>query len=282
MRRVLTTALLLVLTIGMMTLPSIGRDKPNFSLLPVKWLPAPEQFDLNMPGMSGAGGQFSKVQIERFRCTASGNPAAGVILNCATPEFNQDFGPDNEIAVAVNPANANHIVVGSNDYYYRFNNSTGARQATVPTGFFTSFDGGATWIDGQIPMLSGNGAGSWGGGIWSGVTTVWITNSILADNTGTDPWNGYNTNRTLQDGGGNLQWPTTHPNLSPDTPVAAGVLFADPQLQAIASNGGFTQTMGLPMGSPALDLGIDANAAAWDQRGLPRNGRSDAGAFERQ
>ena len=159
MRRVLTTALLLVLTIGMMTLPSIGRDKPNFSLLPVKWLPAPEQFDLNMPGMSGAGGQFSKVQIERFRCTASGNPAAGVVLNCGTPEFNQDFGPDNEIAVAVNPTNPNHIVAGSNDYYYRFNNSTGARQAMVPTGFFTSFDGGATWIDGQIPMKSGNGAG---------------------------------------------------------------------------------------------------------------------------
>ena len=50
-------------------------------------------------------------------------------------------------------------MAGSNDYFYRFNNSTGARQALVPTGFFTSFDGGATWIDGQIPMRSGNGAG---------------------------------------------------------------------------------------------------------------------------
>ena len=29
----------------------------------------------------------------------------------------------------------------------------------MPTGFFTSFDGGATWLDGQIPMRSGNGAG---------------------------------------------------------------------------------------------------------------------------
>jgi hypothetical protein len=29
----------------------------------------------------------------------------------------------------------------------------------VPTGFFTSFDGGGTWLDGQIPMRSGNGAG---------------------------------------------------------------------------------------------------------------------------
>ena len=158
MRKGLTTVLLLVVAIGTMTLPSLGRDKPNV-LFPIKWLPAPEQFDLNMPGMTGGGGQFSKVQIERFRCTATGNPATGVILNCATPEFNQNFGPDNEIAVAVNPMNTNHIVAGSNDYYYRFNNSTGARQALVPTGFFTSFDGGVTWIDGQIPMKSGNGAG---------------------------------------------------------------------------------------------------------------------------
>jgi Neuraminidase (sialidase) len=29
----------------------------------------------------------------------------------------------------------------------------------VPTGFFTSFDAGATWVDGQIPMRVGNGAG---------------------------------------------------------------------------------------------------------------------------
>jgi hypothetical protein len=52
-----------------------------------------------------------------------------------------------------------HLLAGSNDYFYRFNNSTGARQALVPTGFFTSFDAGASWVDGQIPMRTGNGAG---------------------------------------------------------------------------------------------------------------------------
>jgi hypothetical protein len=59
----------------------------------------------------------------------------------------------------VDPEDPNHLLAGSNDYFYRFNNATGARQAIVPTGFFTSFDGGATWVDGQIPMRSGNGAG---------------------------------------------------------------------------------------------------------------------------
>ncbi len=80
-------------------------------------------------------------------------------MSCNTTEFAQDFSPDNEIAIAVDPTDPDHLVAGSNDYFYRFNNSTGARQVYVPTGFFTSFDGGATWQDGQVPMRSGNGAG---------------------------------------------------------------------------------------------------------------------------
>src|SRR5438094_10160246 len=79
--------------------------------------------------------------------------------NAPTPGFGQDYAPDNEIAVAVDPNDPNHLLAGSNDYYYSFNNSTGARKAIVPTGFFTSFDGGKTWVDGQIPLSNGNGAG---------------------------------------------------------------------------------------------------------------------------
>ena len=131
---------------------------PPSEFFPVKWLPAPEQFDLNNQ-VGSAGGQFSKTQIERFRCESSGDPSAAVDMSCDDAEYGQDFAPDNEIAIAVNPNDPDHLVAGSNDYYYRFNNATGARQAIVPTGFFTSFDGGATWIDGQIPMRKGNGAG---------------------------------------------------------------------------------------------------------------------------
>ena len=76
-----------------------------------------------------------------------------------TTRYNQNWNPDNEIAVAVDPTDPDHIVAGSNDYFYRFNNSTGARQVIVPTGFFTSTDGGQTWVDGQVPMQTGNGAG---------------------------------------------------------------------------------------------------------------------------
>ncbi|HMM42507.1 MAG TPA: sialidase family protein [Thermomicrobiales bacterium] len=138
-----------------------ARDRPvsTSNLISVKFMPPAERFDTagNLTGTGGEG--FSKTQIERFRCESGGDPAAAVDMSCNTTEWGQDYAPDNEIAIAVNPSDPDHLVAGSNDYYYRFNNATGARQAIVPTGFFTSFDGGATWIDGQIPMQSGNGAG---------------------------------------------------------------------------------------------------------------------------
>jgi hypothetical protein len=154
-------AILFMLALIVMAVqPAVARDNPSSptDLLLLKLLPSPLQYDL-VGDVSNAGGSFSKVQIENFRCNSSGDPSAAVDMSCNTTEFGQDFAPDNEIAIAVDPNDPDHLVAGSNDYYYRFNNATGARQAIVPTGFFTSFDGGQTWIDGQIPMRTGNGAG---------------------------------------------------------------------------------------------------------------------------
>jgi hypothetical protein len=143
--------------------PVTARDKPNVdpNLFKYKWLPPIEKFDTDRPGMTS--GQFSKEQIERFRCSVgageNGDPATFKDISCNVSELGQDFAPDNEIAIAVNPLNGQHLVAGSNAYVYRFDNATGARQAIVPTGFFTSFDGGKSWINGNIPMRSGNGAG---------------------------------------------------------------------------------------------------------------------------
>lgn len=48
----------------------------------------------------------------------------------------------NEWAIAVDPADPNHLVAGANDY-----GSDGDAEA----GWFTSFDGGATWAHGYVP-----------------------------------------------------------------------------------------------------------------------------------
>lgn len=110
-------------------------------------------------GVTSSGGPFSKVQIARSTCESSGDPSVSVDISCNDSTYGQGWNPDNEIAVAVDPLDSDHLLAGSNDYVYRFNNATGRRQALVPTGFFTSFDGGATWTDGQIPFSSGNVAG---------------------------------------------------------------------------------------------------------------------------
>ena len=162
MRGRLLTGVIVALIAFVVAGVSVAKDRPfsSANLIAMKWGPAPEAKDTGgAPGNTDPGGQFSKEQIERFRCASSGNPAAVVDISCNTTEYNQDWNPDNEIAVAVNPKNPNHIVAGSNDYFYRFNNSTGARHALVPTGFFTSSDGGATWVDGQIPLRSGQRRG---------------------------------------------------------------------------------------------------------------------------
>jgi hypothetical protein len=158
MRRPLLVVLAAALVLAAFAGTSTGRDRPfSTSRLIAFQRIAHKPGFFSLPGTSG--GQFSKVQIENFRCNSSGNPAAWVDLSCDTSRYGQNFAPDNELAIAVDPEDPDHLLAGSNDYYYRFNNSTGARQALVPTGFFTSFDGGETWIDGQIPMRSGNGAG---------------------------------------------------------------------------------------------------------------------------
>jgi hypothetical protein len=111
-----------------------------------------------IPSLRGDWDDFLR-RVEGFRCRSAGDPSIATDMSCNTDRLGQDFNPDNEIAIAVDPNDPDHLVAGSNDYYYRFNNETGRRFVTVPTGFFTSFDGGRHWIDGQIPFGAGNNAG---------------------------------------------------------------------------------------------------------------------------
>jgi hypothetical protein len=104
--------------------------------------------------LAGVSGGVGGGSLSKSTCTSSGNPAANVQLNCDDP-----ISPDNETPVIADPLDPNHLLAGSNDYNLNFTGSN--LHVRVPTGFFTSFDGGHTWIDGQIPM--GNGASSGNG-----------------------------------------------------------------------------------------------------------------------
>ena len=88
----------------------------------------------------------------------------------------------------------------------------------------------------------------------------------------------------MQAGSNNLQFPQVRPNSfgQQELPVTPDSVFADALVAPLADNGGPTQTMALMSGSPAINTGTATGAPATDQRGLPRFGAVDKGAFEVQ
>jgi hypothetical protein len=99
--------------------------------------------------LAARGVTFGGGALPKTTCTSTGVAVADVQLSC-----DDAISPEDETPVVVDPADPNHLLAGSNDYYLVPTGST--LQARVPTGFFVAFDGGATWTDGQIPMGSGN------------------------------------------------------------------------------------------------------------------------------
>lgn len=119
--------------------------------------------------------------------------------------------------------------------------------------------------------LSGNSGGGGSDAFWTAPWTApssfVLENTIVANHA-----SGGSCSGPLTDGGGNLSWPdTTCPGLN-----------QDPMLEALGDNGGSTDTMALPSGSPALDVAVTANCPTTDQRGVtrPQGAGCDIGAFE--
>ena len=134
-----------------LVLPSLaGAGEPAFEKDELGHLSGQLSHLLAAAGGGGVGGG----SLPNQTCTSTGNPAANIMLNC-----DNLISPDNETPIVTDPANPDHLLAGSNDYFITLTGAT--IQARVPTGFYTSFDGGNTWVDGQIPM--GNGASSGNG-----------------------------------------------------------------------------------------------------------------------
>jgi Matrixin/PKD domain/Right handed beta helix region/Periplasmic copper-binding protein (NosD) len=129
-----------------------------------------------------------------------------------------------------------------------------------------------------------NNSADWGGGIQNAVaTTVTLSNTIVAGNT--DSFGS-------PDVYGVTAWTSQGHNLIGKTDGSSGWVGSDltgtvasplnPQLSALADNGGSTLTMALLPNSPAINAGNSATAPATDQRGFTRFGNTDIGAYEYQ
>ncbi|HEY9059895.1 MAG TPA: choice-of-anchor Q domain-containing protein [Pseudobacteroides sp.] len=122
-----------------------------------------------------------------------------------------------------------------------------------------------------------------GGGIQAiDSSKVRLTNCILSNNRSERDWAVYNTNMQLSDGGGNIEY--VNPSIKAgkkvkDEKATAAVLNKDPKLLPLADYGGFTKTMAIVKGSPAINIGAKGSPVT-DQRGVKRIGTADAGAYE--
>ena len=108
-----------------------------------------------------------------------------------------------------------------------------------------------------------------------------LRNVILAHNTGGNPWNPWNINATVA-GSHVIEYPRLPSGQRvEETPaVTVNLQWADPLVVAPAWNGGFSPTAELPFASLARDAGTPTGAPTVDQRGVPRDGQPDLGAFE--
>ena len=112
---------------------------------------------------------------------------------------------------------------------------------------------------------------------------ITLRNSLFFDNTGGNAFNPWAIRHTVN-GSNNLQWPQVRPDSFGQTevPVTSDSQFVDPQILALANNGGPSRTHALALMSPARDAGTATGTTALDQRGFPRVDAPDIGAFEDQ
>jgi len=114
---------------------------------------------------------------------------------------------------------------------------------------------------------------------------TWLKSCVFSNNLGTRQWEGHAVRITALDGGGNVQWPDTKSYWgTAEIPATATVVFADPLLGPLGSNGGPTRTRLPGAGSPAINGGSASGYPATDQRGQPRplGAAPDAGSAEVQ
>lgn len=128
--------------------------------------------------------------------------------------------------------------------------------------------------------FSGNDA-DYGPAIFKGQSAVvTLKNTLFANNTTANQYSATSCHEAMTDQGGNLQWPSTKKSGNPDQPCAEGIVFADPKIEPLADNGGFSATFAILTGSAAIGLGTGCPKT--DQRGMPRSEPCDTGAFELQ
>ncbi len=240
---------------------------------------------------SGGGGVFNYGRLTIQNSTFSGNYAGGGgggVFNYGT------------LTIEASTFSGNTTGGGDGGGVYNagtltITNSTFSGNSTAGNfgGGVENYQGGTATI--QNSTLSGNTAGTStnpgdGGGVGN-AGTLYMGSNIVAGNTaisGPDIYNDPTGGGTVTSLGHNLVGDGTGSGLTNGTngdQVGTAANPINPQLAALASNGGTTQTMAILFGSTAIakgdcNLPNPAASVSTDQRGVGRKTPCDVGAFE--
>lgn len=148
-----------------------------------------------------------------------------------------------------------------------------------PTNWRRGFGGAIRTSDDTTIVnstLVDNTAGFVGGALAGGAK---VRNTIIADNSGGNPWDiQQNCTDEVTNLGNNIQYPQRTTSLGNDFECFGGQTAVDPLLGMLGHYGGPTQTIPLQASSPAIDNA--SNCPATDQRGFARYGTCDIGSYE--
>jgi parallel beta-helix repeat protein len=218
-------------------------------------------------------------------CAISGNtaPQAGGIQN-------------DSVLTMTGCAISGNTSTGTGGGLVSFGATTTLTNCTVSGNTASSNGGGFYMSAGDLNLTNctvANNTGSDGGGLSLSSNTYLLKNTIIANNTA--------TSTSFENIAGMVSSSSSYNLINFGgtgglTNGANGNLITsvNPQLGALANNGGYTQTIALLAGSPALDKGSAASGVTTDQRGQPRpfdltgiapasgGDNSDIGAYETQ
>jgi parallel beta-helix repeat protein len=292
-----TTPQTIILTLGPLTLTDTATTTivgPGANLLSVSGNNASQVFDIEggsmaISGLTVSGGKTvhggglynDGGKLSLTDCAISGNAA-----DTGGGVFTQAGGSTTLIDCTVSGNssgnggglfNGNPVSAGSSTTLMNCTVS-GNTAASNGGGLYNNAGGTMTLTDCTV---SGNTAGTRGGGLYiSPGNTATLTNTIVARNGGGD------VTGALDPGSANnlvgiATGMTGISDGSQGNQVGTGPAPLDPLLAPLGDYGGLTPTMALLPGSPAIGGGMSgAGIPTADQRGQPRTGHVDIGAFQ--
>ncbi|RLD60286.1 MAG: hypothetical protein DRJ01_09910, partial [Bacteroidetes bacterium] len=190
--------------------------------------------------------------------------------------------------VAENTTFSNNFVVngtvsssygGGAIYFQNISDSALISNCTFSDNSVGGMSGGAIWSNDNLKITNStfaNNSAKYGGGIYIYSGTIDMVNVLVADNTATA-----SGNDIYGSGNVNADYCLIEDVTGATITGANNVTGSDPELVALADNGGSTQTCAISSTSPAKDAGTNENVPLIDQRGVEVfNTTKDIGSYE--